>query len=672
MNDAELLSIVQHARDDAVKNQGTFVRDSEKFLQYYLGHPLGNEKAGQSTVISTDCAQVVDSDMTSLARMFLGPQEVMEFTPSIGTEADIIEAEQKTKYISHLIRGQKDAYRILHGWMKDALIQKVSVLKYEYYEEEKVVIKEFDNLSDDELILLLADLESLEDDFEIVGQDKDETGNYVKIELKREEKGVRYTKIPLENFVVSRNATCKDDAEVVGDNTMISRGDLISMGYDENLVRSLPTKEQKDEESNLEAIRFHSEGGQDTSEDVRHWASEEVEVSDLYILVDYDGDGIVERRRVVIAGNEILENENLDHVPYALLSADLMPDSLIGRSLVEITQKTQDIKTAIYRQILDNIYRVNSARNVVNDQDTNIDDLLVNRPNGIVRTRLPNPAQAVAQLQTPYIGDKALQVVQYVDSVKQQDTGGIIANQGLDSDQLHQETATRFRGVEKAAGAKVEHIGRNFAETGYKELYEGIAWLVSHYHKQKTEILYQGEKMVIDPRFWKYDHNLRSNVGLAANNSESLTQNLGALLQVVQGFKQQGLSIVDEQKLYNVTDKLVKSMGMHDSSMFVNDPSKPEELLLANNEKLQEMVMILQQQVQSNPIAEAEMIRAQAKLQEAENKQSLEAAKAMQNQQQFEQKQAQDMAKFMMDKEYDYTKLELDQNTDIPNQGLNG
>ena len=127
MNDAELLSIVQHARDDAVKNQGTFVRDSEKFLQYYLGHPLGNEQAGHSTVISTDCAQVVDSDMTSLARMFLGPQEVMEFTPSIGTEADIIEAQQKTKYTNYLIRGQKDSFRIIHGWMKDALIQKVSV-----------------------------------------------------------------------------------------------------------------------------------------------------------------------------------------------------------------------------------------------------------------------------------------------------------------------------------------------------------------------------------------------------------------------------------------------------------------------------------------------------------------------------------------------------------------
>ena len=661
MKEHELLAIVEQARDDAVKNQGKFVSDSEEFLQYYLGHPLGNEVEGQSSVISTDCSQVVDSDMTSLARMFLGPQEVMEFTPQIGSEADVIEAEQKTKYINYLIRGQQDSFRIIHGWLKDALIQKISVLKYEYYEEEKVRVKEFDNLSDDELILLTEDLKNLEDEFEIVGRDRDETGNYIKIELKRTEKGVRYSKIPLENFVVSRNASCKDDAEIVGDVTLISKGDLIGMGYDEELVKRLPSKEHSVKDSNLSAVRFHSEGGEDISEDVKHWASEEVEVSDLYVLVDYDGDGLVERRRVILAGNEILENEQLDHVPYALLSADLMPDSLIGRSLVEITKKTQDIKTAMYRQILDNIYRVNSARVVVNDMDTNIDDLLVNRPNGIVRTNNPTPANAVAMLQTPYIGDKALQVVQYVDSVRQQDTGGIIANQGLDSDQLHNETATRFKGVERAATAKVEHIARVFAETGFKELYEGMAWLVSHYHKNKVEIIYQGEQMMIDPRFWKYDHNIRSNVGLAASTDEALTSNLGNILTALLSFKEQGMTLVDEKKIFNTMDKIIKSMGMHSSQEFVNDPEKPEEILMAENEQLKMMVAQLQQQVQSNPIAEAEMIRAQAKLSEAENKQQIEAAKMLQNQDQFEQQL-----------EYDYTKLEVDAATDIIGKGVSG
>ena len=244
-------------------------------------------------------------------------------------------------------------------------------------------------------------------------------------------------------------------------------------------------------------------------------------------------------------------------------------------------------------------------------------------------------------------------------------TGAQVANQALESDSLHKETATRFRGVEKAASAKVEHIARIFAETGYKELYEGIAWLVSHYHKNKVEILYQGEELVIDPRFWKYEHNIRSNVGLAANSSESLTQNLGAILQSIMLFKEQGLTIVDEQKIYNVMDKLIKSMGMHTSEEFVNNPSKPEELLLAQNEQLTMMVQQLQMQA-SNPLAEAEQVKAQSQIQlkqlDAQVKMLQEQLKAQGKTAELEQKE-----RFHDDQmALELTKIEADSNKDVP------
>ena len=100
---------------------------------------------------------------------------------------------------------------------------------------------------------------------------------------------------------------------------------------------------------------------------------------------------------------------------------------------------------------------------------------------------------------------------------------------------------------------------------------------------------------------------------------------------------------------------------MHTSKEFVNYPEKPDEVLMAENEQLKLMVSQLQQQVQQNPIAEAEMIRAQAKLAEAQNKQQTEAAKMIQNQDQFDKQMI-----------FDYTKLELEQNQDVPGQGING
>ena len=664
MSDSQLLAVVLQARDDSLRDQGTWIRESQDFLSYYLGLPLGNEKVGQSSVISNDCEQVVDSNMTSLTAMFLGPEEVMEFTPVDGTPADVMEAEQKTKYTSYLINSQKDSYRIISGWMKDALIQKVSVLKYEYLEEEKVTEKEFDNLSEDDLILLMQDFESSMDDYEVIGQDQDEDGFYLKVRCKRQVQTIDYSKIPIENFVISRNAISKDDAEIVGDMTLVSKGELIAAGYDEDLIKTLPSKETEDEHEKygIRQIRFRSQGGDDhEDEDVRHWTNEQVQVSDLYVLIDYDDDGIAERRRVVIAGNKILDNDPVDHVPYAILSADLMPDSLIGQSVVEKTKKTQDIKTALYRQMLDNIYKVNSSRVVVNDTDTNLDDLLVDRPNGIVRTRLPNPAAAVAQLQTPYIGDKALQVVQYVDSVRQQTTGGIVANQGLDSDQLQKETATRFIGAEKAATRKIEHIARNFAETGFRELYEGVSWLVSHYYRNKVRFIYKKEPLVVDPRFWRYEHSTRCNVGLAASSEEKTLENLSAMMQTQMMLLQSGSPVVDQKKLYNTLDKIITTMGMHDSSKYINDPEIPQELLMAEIEKLTRENQALAQQSQ-NMLAEAEAIKQQAtterEILKIQTKAQFDMLKAQQDQTQHDDKMAVDLTKI----EADLQKAQINQN----------
>ena len=660
MSDSTLLAYVLDARDESLRDQGVWVRESQDFLKYYLGHPLGNEKTGKSSVISNDCEQVVDSQMTSLTAMFLGPSDIMEFGPVGDSAQDVRQAEEKTRYTSHVVRSHENAYQIISGWMKDALIQKTSVLKYEYQEQEKVTEKEFDNLTDEDLLLLLADFEQQPGEYKIVGQDQDETGYYLKVRCTRTEQKIVYSKIPIENIVISRNAVSKQDAEVVGDVTMVSKGDLVSAGYDAEMVKGLPSydSDYEAEQWSMQAIRFRSQGGTQTSESVGHWTSEQVQVSDLYVLVDYDDDGIIERRRVIVAGNKIIENEPCEHVPYAFLSSDLLPDSLIGQSMVEKTKKTQDIKTALYRQTLDNIYKVNSSRVVVNDSDTNIDDLLVDRPNGIVRTRLTNPAAAVAQLQTPYIGDKALQVIQYVDSVRQQTSGGQLANQGLDSDQLHQETATRFRGVEKASSRKVEHIARNFAETGFKELYEGIAWLVAKYYKSKVRFMYRNEQLVIDPRIWTYDNNLMCTVGLAASSEENTLQNLSSVLQVQMMLQDKGSMLVDSLKIYNTLDKIITSMGLNGTESYVNNPEAPQELIVAEIERLTRENTALQQQLQ-NPLAEAEAIKQQAtterEIAKIQTKAQFEMMKAAQDQTQHDDKIAVEL-----------TKIEADSNKNVP------
>ena len=676
MSDSELNALVNQAEREAVKFNGEFMAINEKLLNYYLGRPFGDEKEEESKVISTDVADVIESDMPSLVRVFLGNEFPLEFQANTSNPREIQEAEDKTAYINWIVRNQKNSFKILHDWMKDADLQKLGVVKYAYEETEGTKIEEYDGLNDDELGIILDDIErDLDKDskLDIVEQDQEGDSNYIKIRITQLNKRFTIRNIATEDFYISKNATSKDDAELVGDRTYMSRGDLIADGFDESLVRSLPSSSQDSSESGertagtLKQIRFRQQGGEKATEDIKHWASENIEVFNLYMLVDFDGDGIPERRHIIKAGNRIIHNEQFDIVPYSIMSSILMPHSAIGRSRGEVTLQIQRTKSVLYRQIMNNIYRVNNARTVVNDDVTNIDDLLTVRPNGIVRTD-GDPRQAVAQLETPYIGDRALQVIQYIDSTRAQTTGTYVANQGLDSDQLYKETATRFNGIQEAGAAKVELVARVFAETGFKDLYEGLAWLVAHYQNDEKEIRVLGKPMTINPKAWRNNHSTVPNVGLAAGDNEQTLNNLGTVLTIQNQMLQQGSPIVDQKKVYNVLSKALKAMGFAKVQDFANDPEIPEQTLLAKNEKLMQTVEQLQQQMQGmqNPLVQPELIKAQAKLEEAQSSNALNAAKLVQDQDQFEQKLDEEQRQFNEQMLGRLAELELKFNKDVP------
>jgi hypothetical protein len=213
----------------------------------------------------------------------------------------------------------------------------------------------------------------------------------------------------------------------------------------------------------------------------------------------------------------------------------------------------------------------------------------------------------------------------------------MLANQGLDSDKLYQETATRFQGVEDAAKAKVELVARVMAETGFRELYEGIAWMISHNQDDKREIFATGKPVTIDPTKWRYDHRVASNVGLAAGDNEQILNNMGALLTIQNQLKSQRSLLVDDKKIFNVIDKSVKAMELSDTSKYFNDPEVPQQTLLSQNEQLmaalEEAKMQLDQS--QNPLAEAETIKARADLVKAQGKMELDIAKLQEDQRQF-------------------------------------
>lgn len=678
MSENDLLSLVSQAEADAAEFNGSFSKDNERLLKDYFGEPYGDEVEGQSQVVSTDVADVVEADMPSLARVFLGPTEVLSFVPSSGKDEDIQEAEDKTKYVDWLVRKQPESFATLHGWLKDAEIQKMGVIKYfieDTREPEEVEFTGLDRLGLQEV------MESLRGEdvskVEIIGQtelDGDEGQEPTFDILFRVTKGrqkVRIVGVPTESFLISKGATSLEDAAMVGDKMHPTRGELVAQGFDKDIVATLPTFGNSGgisgtgRGSTLEQIRNKDQGGVD-DETINDPASEEVEIIDMVLKIDFDGDGIAERRHIIKAGDQILENEMFNHIPYATLSSILMPHKAIGRSRAEITQTTQRVKTVLTRQMLDNGYMVNNSRNIVSD-DVNLDDMLTVRPNGIVRTNGP-VQEAVFPLITQYTGDKTLQIIQYMDIMRAQSTGTLLASQGLQQDDLNQETATRFQGVQDEGTAKIELVARNYAETGWRKLYEGIAWLVARFQDTETEFMVLGKALTVDPSTWKFEQNVDSNVGLGAGDNEKIAESLASIYNIQRQLQMEGSPLVDNAKLFNTLQRVTKAIGLPRTDEFFNDPEQPEEVILSNNEQLIRMVQQLQQKVEAlqNPLAEAETIRAQEKRESTQVKGQLQLIEAKDKREQFDISEANKMKQHDDKIAVDLTKLEVENNEDIP------
>ncbi len=647
MNDATLNHELDGLSHDATGNNETFMKENEFLMERYLGNLYGDEAEERSKVVSADVSDVVESDMTSLARVFLGPSDIMKFKPNNSkNDEDKAEAEEKTKYVNWQVREQEWSFGVLHGYIKNALINKLSVVKY--YVEESTSVEEHKKtgLSDEEIAAFQQDLEK-EDGVkvEISREERDGDESTIVFKVEKTRKSVKIDDVPLECFRMTKNATSKESAPLVGDVTIMKRGELLAKGFSKEQIDQIPIHGKQADNRRMRDIRNEAEG---TDEDrvFNVWASEEVEIEDYYPMVDYDGDGIEERRHIMRGGSVILQNEVFNHVPYALMSSILMPHKAIGRSRAEITAPVAEIKTELVRGINDNIYAVNSPRMGVNDR-VELDDLLVMRPNGIVRTKDDtNPGQNLMPIEIPYIGDKALQVVQYWDHARSQTTGSLLANQGLDSDDLGQETATRFEGVKEESQAKVELVARVMSETGFRQLYEGVAWLNENYQDTETEIEVLGKELTVNPANWRFQHKVISRVGLGAGDNEQISQTMTGLWVIHQQLREMNSPMTDEVKRYNILRDIIKAAGLPNDEDYVNNPEVPESMLLAQTEILSRVVEQLQEQVGQNPLAEAEQIKAQAKLIEAENKRELDVAKMLEDQRQFNMKMAQDNDQF--------------------------
>ena len=654
MTNDELASKLSNEIESATGNFNTELSEQrEQSMKYYLGEPFGNEIEGRSEIVTTDVRDTIEYIMPSLMRIFTTHNNVAEFEPE-GPE-DVQMAQQATDYVNYVFNRQNNGFKVLYDVFKDALISKTGIVKHYWEEKTEVSTENYTNLTEIEYQSILAndDMEVIEHTETVVQKAvTDDFGNLispkvvehdVKVKKTKDNGQVRVVSVPPEEFLVSRRSTSIEDASFVCHRVKKTVSDLILEGYDPAVVEDLPTYTTNNAEYDEERIARFSFDDDSVPADEGEGPSRKVWLEECYIHIDYDDDGIAELRKITKGGNIILDNEEIDSVPFSTICPLPIPHKFHGMSIADTVQDIQLIKSTIMRNLLDNMYLTNNARYAVLAGQVELDDLLLSKPGGIVRMRAPG---AVTALPTPQIQPYAFQMVQYLDGIREERSGVSKMSQGLNPDVLTSHvTSGAISAATESAMQRIELIARIFAETGIKDLFRNIYSLIQRYENRQKMAYLNGKFVPIDVSKWKEKLNCTVNVGVGSGSQNSKMQTMSGIMTILQTVVQNGGmgSLVTPQNLYNAISEFITQSGYKNSDMFISNPQMmppqpPPEPTLDEKVAAQKAQVELQKlQLQAQELE----IDTQLKAQELKLKQEEAAVDLALKQQELEIKKSQ-------------------------------
>ena len=580
MTEDELVARIHGEITDSLGYGDTISEQREQAMEYYYGLPFGNEVDGRSQYVDSTVQDTIEWIKPSLMRVFASGDEMVKFTPH-GPE-DVAMAAQASDYVNYVFTKDNPGWEIMYSWFTDALLSKNGIVKVWWDETEEETREEYHGLTEPELTHLLTSSEvEVIAHTEIEEERRDNDDNILPVTLhdvviKRRKKDgkIRVENVPPSEFLISRDSKTIPEARFVCHRSQKTLSDLRQMYPEQSLdPEDLGSGEDSDIFSGERESRFEFDdssnfnlGTSETEDALRtYW------VHETFVKTDFDGDGIAELRRVCIVGDYVLENELVDTAPFVSITPIKIPHKFFGLSVADLVMDLQVYKSVLMRNLLDNMYNQNFGRYAVLEGQANLDDLLTQRPGGVVRVKSPN---AITPLTTPPLEPYSFQMLEYLDGVRESRAGVSKMSQGMNENALTSHTtATAVNAVMSAAQSRVELIARNFAETGVKDLMNTIYQLLYKNQDKERVVMLRNEWVPVRPDVWKDKYDCTVSVALGQGNKDQQLMHLSTMLNFAGEAMKGGLPIVNMQNMYNIGASLVKAMGFQNVDDFLTDPT---------------------------------------------------------------------------------------------------
>jgi hypothetical protein len=466
--------------------------------------------------------------------------------------------------------------------------------------------------------------------------------------------------VPPEEFGIERGARSIRDCNYCFHEVVTkTEAQLIAEGFDAAQIRSLDDYTGNTEIETLarDTVEEHFE----TTSSAANAAARLVRITEHYVRMDYEGEGRPCLYQVITGGDqsEILRKDGkdcitpFDAMPFAATTPVPMTHRFFGRSIADLVMPLQREKTALKRGALDNLYLHNNPRVEVaeaNAGPSTLDDLLVSRPGGVVRTKTPG---GLNWQVVPDITTSIYPMLQYLDAELETRSGLSKQAQGIDANALQNQSATAVAQVFSASQMRIKLIARIMAE-GVRDIFALLHATIRKHGQQQQTVRLRNTWVQIDPRDWKTRDDMTINVGLGSGGKAQQFAQTMAIANVQKELAAAGkVNLVSDRELYNTAAELTRIMGHKNPNRFFNDPTAinpqtgqllhpppappqppPDPKLLAAQARAQldqtaaaHKVQLAQQQAQNDSVHQ--QVKLQAELELAKIKAGLDAKIAL-------------------------------------------
>jgi len=607
--------------------QGGRATSRDKALDYFFGNmdKYVPPEENRSKVVSRDVADTIGWLMPQLMRIWTASGRMFLANP-VDPE-DLNYAEEASDGLNYIFWKSNKGYQIVYDATWDSLVHGDAIVKT-FWEDAPVYgpARFFDALSEDELAMLagdeaaevLAKTERTVPGMDEMGQPVETKAYDVKLRRKKADGRITITVIPPEEFLIDGDATCLEDAAFKAHWQKKTRSDLIGMGYDKGEVWAIP-----------ESARFSTAEEQArrlfTTNDATDKSTELVDYFECFVMIDADGDGVAELIRACYAGGdqgklldwEVWEDED----PFDNIPCEPIPHRWESRSITDDEVEVQDVKTVLKRQLLNNTYWTNNPMRFVAGKVKNPELLDAPVFGGTV---FGDQGTTVSELPVPYIGDKTLQAIAYMDDVSARRTGVNAQSMALDPEALQNQSATANQNATDASRSQPELTARNMAEMGWSKVGRKLLRLMTAHEAGPQVILVKGKPVQIDPRNWNPDMHVTVNTGLGTGSRDKDAMMLGQVLQQQIAFTDRIGAAFPEKALdmlpyiHNTLTQFAEASGLRSPELYWPDidPAEIEEgkKRLAEQAQQPDPALVLEQEKQKGAIA-VEQARAQTTMQ---------------------------------------------------------